>query len=348
MMVRRTGRVWIGAMAAVLILSMSLLSIARAQDATPATGAAPYTPPANIGDLSGKIVADGSSTVGPITEAVTEEFAAIAGGVEVEVSISGTGGGFERFCQGETDLQNASRAISDDEMAICQGNGISYYEFQVAYDGLSVVVNPANDFVECLTVDQLKQLWMADSTVDSWNDLNPEWPDTAISGDDLYGPDTDSGTFDYFVDEIIGEGSIRTDFNPNADDNQLVEGVAGNENALGYFGLAYYIQNQDRLKLVGVDSGSGCVLPTKDTVRDGTYAPLSRPLYVYVKAESLTRPEVQEYMRFYLANAATLAQEVGYVDSPGEIYVSDQAKVEGAIAGTTPPDGPAAAATPAA
>jgi phosphate transport system substrate-binding protein len=348
MTVRRTGRVWVAALAVALMLSMTLMSVARAQDATPAAGAAPYTPPDNIGDLSGSIVADGSSTVGPITEAVTEEFAAIAGGVEVEVSISGTGGGFERFCNGETDLQNASRAISEDEVAACGVASVSYYEFQVAYDGLSIVVNPANDFIDCLTVDQLKQLWMADSTVDSWNDLNPEWPDTAVSGDDLFGADTDSGTFDYFVDEIIGEGSIRTDYNPSADDNQLVEGVAGNENALGFFGLAYYIQNQDRLKLVAVDNGAGCVLPSKETVRDGTYAPLARPLYVYVKAESLTRPEVQEFMRFYIANAAALSQEVGFVDSPAEIYVADQAKLEAAIAGSAPPDGPEAAASPTA
>jgi phosphate transport system substrate-binding protein len=206
-------------------------------------------------------------------------------------------------------------------------------------------VNPANDFVECLTVEQLNQLWAPDSTVDSWNDLNPEWPDEQIS---LYGPGPDSGTFDYFTAEINGEeGASRSDYNPSEDDNVLVEGVAGDENALGYFGFAYYVTNQDRLKLVAVDSGAGCVLPSKDTVRDGTYAPLSRPLYVYVKADSLTRPEVQEFMRYYLANAVVLVDDVGYVDSPLETYTSDQEKLEAAIGGSAEPDGPPpAAATP--
>lgn len=336
--VRRTGSMW-AACAAVLIATMSFVSIARAQDATPV----PYTPPDNAGDLSGRIVADGSSTVGPITEAVAEEFLAVAGGVQVEVSISGTGGGFKRFCEGETDLQNASRPISDDEIEACRTNGVDYYAFEVAYDGLSIVVNPANDFVDCLTVDQLRQLWSADSTVDNWNDLNPDWPDQPLGGSELYGPGTDSGTYDYFVEAIIGEGSTRTDFQPSEDDNVLVEGVAGDENALGFFGLAYYIQNQDRLKLVAVDGGSGCVLPSKETVRDGSYAPLSRPLFIYVSAESFTRPEVQEFMRFYIANAPVLSQEVGFVDSPVTIYVEDQAKVEAIAAGSATPDGPGAA-----
>ncbi len=343
MTIRRDTRGRGIALVVALILGLWTALSAHAQEATPL----PYTPPANAGDLSGKIIADGSSTVGPITEAVTEEFNAIAPNVQVEVNISGTGGGFKRFCAGETDIQDASRPIKPEEEEACRQAGVSYYVFEVAYDGLSIVVNPANDFVECLTVDQLKRLWEANSTVDSWNDLNPEWPDKPVS---LYGPGTDSGTYDYFVEAIIGgDGSTRTDYTPSEDDNVLVEGVAGDENALGFFGFAYYEQNQDRLKLVAVDGGNGCVLPSKETVRDLSYTPLSRPLYVYVRAESLARPEVQEFMRFYLANAMALVDEVGYVDSPVEVYVRDQQKLEAAIAGTVQPDGPGApAATPAA
>lgn len=343
MMIRRNGRgSWLALIVA-LILGLWMVLGARAQEATPM----PYTPPANAGELSGKIIADGSSTVGPITEAVTEEFNKVAPNVQVEVNISGTGGGFKRFCAGETDIQDASRPIKPEEEEACRKAGVAYYVFEVAYDGISIVVNPANDFVECLTVDQLKRLWEANSTVKSWKDLNPEWPDKPIS---LYGPGTDSGTYDYFVEAIIGkDGSTRTDYTPSEDDNVLVEGVAGDENALGFFGFAYYEQNQDRLKLVAVDGGNGCVQPSKDTIRDLSYKPLSRPLYVYLKAESLTRPEVQEFMRFYLANAMELVDDVGYVDSPTEVYVRDQQKLEAAIAGSAQPDGPSAPeATPTA
>jgi phosphate transport system substrate-binding protein len=345
MSVRRTGRMWAAALAAVLIVSLSFVSIVRAQDATPG----PYTPPDSAGDLSGTIIADGSSTVGPITEAVAEEFASVAGGVQVEVNISGTGGGFERFCNGETDIQDASRAINEEEMANCRANGVNYYVFEVAYDGVTIVVNPANDFLTCMTVDALKLLWQSEAPAQNWSDLNPDFPAEKVN---LYGPGTDSGTYDYFVEQIIGEGSTRTDYTPSEDDNVLVEGVAGDENGLGFFGYAYYAQNQDRLKVVEVDGGNGCVAPSPETIRDGSYAPLSRPLYVYVKADSLTRPEVQEFMRFYIANAIALVADVGFVDSPNDIYVSDQAKLEQAIAGTGTPDGPgeapAGGATPAA
>ena len=343
MSVRRTGGVWATALAVALIVSMSFMSIVRAQDATPA----PYTPPANAGDLSGKIIADGSSTVGPITEAVAEEFATVASDVEVEVNISGTGGGFKRFCAGETDVQDASRAINDEEMATCREAGIQYYVFEVAYDGITIVVNPANDFVTCMTVDQLKKLWQADSPAQNWSDIDPSWPNEKVN---LYGPGTDSGTYDYFVEKILGsaDASTRTDYTPSEDDNVLVEGVAGDENGLGFFGFAYYEQNQDRLKAVEVDGGNGCLSPSTDTIRDGTYAPLSRPLFVYVKAESLARPDVQEFMRFYLANAISLVADVGFVDSPTDVYVKDQARLEAVIAGNGTPDGPPpAGATPA-
>ncbi|MEZ4506195.1 MAG: PstS family phosphate ABC transporter substrate-binding protein [Thermomicrobiales bacterium] len=322
----------LGSAAAIGLSLTMLLSGAVAQDAT----AVPYEEPENAGDLSGTIVADGSSTVGPITEAMAEEFAAIASGVQLEVSISGTGGGFERFCNGETDLQNASREIKPEEAEACAANGVEYYVFEVAYDGIAVVVNPENDFVECLTVDQLKLMWQPEGAATKWSEIDPSFPDEPIS---LYGPGTSSGTFDYFTAEIVGEeGSSTTNYLPSEDDNQLVEGVAGDTNALGYFGLAYYEQNADRLKLVAIDGGSGCVEPTAETVGDLTYAPLSRPLYVYVNAESLQRPEVQEFMKFYVATAGEIVADVGYVGSPAQVYAEDQAKLFAAIDGSGTPD----------
>jgi len=334
----RLGKAVVGAALAVALV-MPLA--ASAQDAT----VTPYQPVNDLGSLSGTITADGSSTVGPITEALAEDFAGQASGVKIPVDISGTGGGFARFCAGETDVQDASRSIKDEEKAACEAAGINYYVFEIAYDGISIVVNPENDFVDCLTVEQLNKIWAPDSTVKTWQDVNPDWPADPIS---LYGPGTASGTFDYFTGAINGEeGASRTDYTPSEDDNVLVQGVAGDSGALGYFGFAYYEQNQDSLKLVSVDGGAGCVAPSKDSIRDGSYAPLSRPLYIYVNAESFTRPEVQEFMRFAIATAPGIVDEVGYVDSPVAIYVADQAKVEAIIAGTQAPDGPAAlAATP--
>jgi phosphate transport system substrate-binding protein len=336
-----TRRSLLGSAAAVAVALAVSLGGVDAQDATPL----PYTPGEDVSDLSGTIVADGSSTVSPITEAVAEEFVSVASKVQVEVSISGTGGGFERFCNGETDVQDASRPIKDEEAAKCAANGVEYYLFEVAYDGIAIVVNPDNDFVSCLTVDQLKKMWQPENPATNWNQIDPSFPDQRIS---LYGPGTSSGTFDYFTAEIVGEeGLSTTNYLPSEDDNQLVEGVAGDENALGYFGLAYYEQNQDRLKLVGVDNGNGCVEPSTDTVRDLTYAPLSRPLYVYVNAASLQRPAVQEFMKFYLASAVDLVADVGYVDSPTDVYVSDQTKLQAAIDGAGTPDSVATEATPA-
>ncbi len=299
----------------------------------------------DLSALSGEIVSDGSSTVGPLTQAVAEEFNGQAPNVQISVDISGTGGGFERFCAGETDVQNASRAIEADEIAACAENGVDWYEFEVAYDGLTVVTNPQNTWLTCITTDQLKQLWQKENPANTWADLNAEYPADTIN---LYGPGTDSGTFDFFVETILGEDEIREDFTPSEDDNVLVEGVAGDVNALGYFGLAYYEANQEVLTAVAVDKGDGnCVAPSAETVQDGTYAPLSRPLYVYVKAESLQRPEVQEFARFYLSEAPALAAEVGYVASPAETYAEDTASFDAAISSSGTPDS-AAAATPAA
>lgn len=313
-------------------------ALALAMMATVSAGAAmpALAQDADLSSLSGEIVSDGSSTVGPITQAIAEEFAAAAPDVRTSVDISGTGGGFERFCAGETDLQNASRAIDEDEVAACAEAGVDFYEFEVAYDGLSVVVNPAADFVSCMNVDALKLLWQKEGPAMTWADLNAEWPAETIN---LYGPGTDSGTFDYFVETILGDdGEIREDFTPSEDDNVLVEGVAGDANALAYFGLAYYLENQDSLRIVQIDGGNGCVTPSEETVQDGSYAPLSRPLYVYVAADSLERPEVQEFMRFYIENAPTLVGEVGFVAAPTEAYEQDAQLLEDAISGNATPN----------
>jgi phosphate transport system substrate-binding protein len=296
---------------------------------------------ADLAALTGEIVSDGSSTVGPITQAIAEEFNSAAPNVKTSVDISGTGGGFERFCKGETDVQNASRPIKDEEAAACAAAGIKYLEFEVAYDGLTVVVNENNTFINCLNLAALKLLWQKENPAMTWADLNSAWPAEPIA---LYGPGTDSGTFDYFVETVLGkDGEIREDFTPSEDDNVLVEGVANDENALAYFGHAYYEENQDLLNAVAVDGGNGCVEPTTESVRDGSYAPLSRPLFVYVKEASLARPEVQEFMKFYIENAPEIAPEVGFVASPDETYMADAAELETALA-AAPAE---AAATPA-
>jgi phosphate transport system substrate-binding protein len=276
---------------------------------------------ADLSALTGQVVSDGSSTVGPLTQAVAEEFSAMAPQVQISVDISGTGGGFERFCAGETDLQNASRAIDEEEIAACAEAGVDWYEFEVAYDGITVVTNKENTWAACLTVEQLHQLWKKDAPAATWAELNPEWSAETVN---LYGPGTDSGTFDFFVDAILGEDDIREDFTPSEDDNVLVEGVSGDLNALGYFGLAYYEANQDILNAVAVDNGDGnCVSASPETVQDGSYAPLSRPLYLYASAAALQRPEVQELVRFYLNEADSLAPVVGYVASRAETYTAD-------------------------
>ena len=275
--------------------------------------------------LSGTIEGDGSSTVFPISEAVAEEFRKAEPGVDVVVGVSGTGGGFSKFCNGETDFNDASRPIKEDERQTCGDNGIEPVPFQVAFDGLSVMVNPDNDFVDCLTVDELKRIWEPGSTVDSWNDVRPEWPDEPLA---LYGPDTDSGTFDYFTGAIVGEeDASRPDYTASADDNVLVQGISGDTEALGYFGYAYYVENKDRLKLVAVDGGDGCVAPSGETVESGEYSPLSRPLFVYVRKDALERPEVAEFVRFYLTEGRALVAEVGYVEAPDSVYQEGLAQI---------------------
>ncbi len=306
-----------------------------------------YTAPDNIGELSGSIEADGSSTVAPLTEAVIEEFAAVAPGISVTNGVSGSGGGFERFANGEIAVSNASREISESEIALAAENGVSWSRFDVAYDGITVVVSTENDFIESLTVEQLAQLWSADGGIVNWSDLNPDWPAEPV---ELYGPGADSGTFDYFNEVILGDDvSPRTDYIPSEDDNVLVQGVLGSPYALGYFGFAYYEANADALKAVAIDSGNGSVAPSTETIADGSYAPLSRTLFIYANTGMLTTdPAVQEFLRFYLAESGFLAVDVGYIALPGDAAQAQQDKLEATISGELAPDSDMTAeATPA-
>lgn len=273
---------------------------------------------AEVGSLEGHIIIDGSSTVFPIIEAVTEEYTMYQPSVRVSVRVSGTGGGFERFVSGETDMNNASRAIEESEVLSLEEAGIDFTELEIAYDGLSIAVNPDNDWVDYLTIDELKRMWVEDGTVKKWSDIRPEWPDEEIK---FYSPGADSGTYDYF-DEVILEGEqIVKKATLSEDDNVLVTGVNGDKNAIGYFGYAYYMENRDKLKIVPIDGGNGPVEPTKETIINGTYTPLSRSLYVYINNNSLQREEVYDYLKFMLHVVGDLAEEVGYVGLPEEKYV---------------------------
>lgn len=275
--------------------------------------------------LSGEIKIDGSSTVFPITEAMAEEFTKLHPDVRIPVGISGTGGGFKKFVVKETAISDASRPIKDKEAAAAKENGVEYIELTVAYDGLSVLVNPANTWVDSLTVDELKKIWGPESTVKTWKDVRPEWPAEEIK---LYAPGTDSGTFDYFTEEINGKsGAIRQDFTPSEDDNVLVQGIAGDKNALGFFGFAYYIENKDKLKAVKIDSGQGPVGPSFETIADGSYTPLSRPIFIYVNKAELKRPEVKEFVKFYMENAKEIVPQVGYVALSDDKYAENLKKI---------------------
>ncbi|MBL8424500.1 MAG: PstS family phosphate ABC transporter substrate-binding protein [Candidatus Accumulibacter phosphatis] len=267
---------------------------------------------------------DGSSTVFPITEAVAEEFQkAKRGAVNVTVGISGTGGGFKKFCRGETDVANASRPILKKEMDDCAKAGIRYYEMPIAYDALTVMVNPQNAFIKSMSVAELKKIWEpgAQGKINSWKDVNPAWPDQKIK---LYGAGSDSGTFDYFTEAIVGKAkSSRGDYTASEDDNVLVQGISGDKGALGYFGFAYYIENQKKLKAVAIDGGKGPVAPTPENVDNGSYQPLSRPIFIYVSEKSLEKPEVKEFVEFYMKSAAPLVKEVKYIPLPAKAYTGN-------------------------
>jgi phosphate transport system substrate-binding protein len=262
--------------------------------------------------LTGRIQVDGSSTVAPLISLAAERFRTEQPKVRISVGVSGTGGGFERFCRGETDLSNASRAIEDEERQLCEKNRVPFFGLQVANDGISVVVNEANTWAECLTVEELKAIWEPKSKIDSWKDVDESFPDEKLS---LFGAGTDSGTFDYFTGAIVGEeDASRSDYTPSEDDNVTVRGVSGNKGALGYFGLSYYLENKERLRAVAIDGGDGCVEPSVETVQDGTYKPLSRPLLMYVNEDSLADKEaIDPFLTFLLDNESSLVRVAKFV-----------------------------------
>jgi phosphate transport system substrate-binding protein len=281
--------------------------------------------------LSGTIKIDGSSTVAPLSEAAAEMFQGEQKDVRVTVGTSGTGGGFEKFCAGETDISGASRAIEDDEKAACEKRGITFEEIQVANDGLAVVVNSQNDWAKCLTVAQLKKIWDTGSKVDNWKQIDASFPDEKLV---LAGAGTDSGTFDYFTAAINGEeGHGRSDYAATEDDNVTVQTVSGAKGGLGYFGLSYAEQNADKVKVVEIDGGDGCVAPSKQTVQDATYKPLSRPLFIYPSAKALARPEVDAFVKYYVDNEQEIAESALFVDLTDEQKAEAEQKVS-ALAGS--------------
>lgn len=288
-----------------------------------------------LGMAAGTVQVDGSSTVYPITEAVAEEFQTQQrGATKVTVGISGTGGGFKKFCRGETDVQDASRPILQKEIDACKEGGVTYIELPIAFDALTVVISPSNSWATNLTTAELKTIWSAESQgkITKWNQVRASFPDAPIK---LYGPGADSGTFDYFTEAINGKAkSSRGDYTASEDDNVLVQGVSSDKNALGYFGMAYYQENTKKLKAVGIDTGKGGVLPSEKTILDGSYQPLARPLFIYVNAKSLAKPEVKAFVDFYLKNAAALAKEVKFVQLPAAAYQVGQDRVKKMTIGT--------------
>jgi phosphate transport system substrate-binding protein len=318
-------------LAAVLAILAAGCGRERPSDAAPTTTQSEEEAIGGFEDeaLSGRIQADGSSTVAPLVTLAAERFRKQEPGVKITVGVSGTGGGFERFCAGETDLADASRAIEDEEKAACAEQRIQLRALQVANDGLTVVVNPDNDWVDCLTVDQLKKIWEPGSDVETWKDVDDSFPAEKLQ---LFGPGTDSGTFDYFTDAIVGEeGASRSDYSATEDDNVIVNGVSAGKGALGYLGLSYVEQNKGKLKAVPVDGGDGCVAPSAETVQDGSYTPLSRPLFVYVAADTLEeRLEVTEFLTFLIENQSALARAALFVPMTEEQASKSLTAVEGA------------------
>ncbi|WP_442510871.1 PstS family phosphate ABC transporter substrate-binding protein [Novipirellula sp. SH528] len=290
-----------------------------------------------LANIEGAVEIDGSSTVAPISEAAAEAFGKTFKNVKVTVAISGTGGGFDRFTNGEIDISDASRPIKDSEFKVCKEKGVSFVELPIAYDGLSIVINKENDFVDQLTVDELKKIFLREGGAKTWKDVNPKWPELAIK---IYAPGTDSGTFDYFFGDVVAKNDAsehpRDDMSVSEDDNVLVTGVAGEKGAIGFFGASYYFSNVDKIKAVKiVDPKTGkAVGPTPETIESGEYAPFSRPLFIYVKTDSMKRPEVKQFLEFYLSEAGRLAEMVDYVALPDSIYEVVQTHYEERITGT--------------
>lgn len=270
--------------------------------------------------LGGEVIIDGSSTVAPITEAVAEEFREVEPDVNVSVGISGTGGGFKKFTVGELDISNASREMKDEEKALAEKNKVEFTKIQVGIDGITIVVNKENTWAADITTDELKKIWIEGSTIKTWKDIRPEWPDTPLK---LYAPDEDSGTYDYFIEAILGKEKIRKDYTPSSDDNVLVQGVEGDKGSLGFFGFAYYEENADKLTALKING----VMPTPETVQDGTYKPLSRPIFIFINNKSYAeKPQVKTFVQFYLDKVAELAREVGYI--PLSDYSAEKAKLK--------------------
>jgi phosphate transport system substrate-binding protein len=281
--------------------------------------------------LTGEIKIDGSSTVYPITEAVAEEYRTQQPEVKVTVGVSGTGGGFKKFGRGETDINDASRPIKDKEDSTCKANNIQHLQLKIAFDGLVVVVNKENTWVDHFTVEELKKIWepAAQEKITKWNQIRSSWPAEEFH---LYGPGVASGTYDYFTEAIVGKsGSSRGDYTASEDDNVLVQGISGDKNGIAFFGMAYYQENKEQLKLAGVNNGAGVVSPSVETVKNGTYAPLSRPIFIYVSDAATKRPEVVDFVKFYLTNAPTLVTDAGYIPLSGEEYQTERAKFDSFI-----------------
>jgi phosphate transport system substrate-binding protein len=290
-----------------------------------ATSALAFFGAVPLSSLAQVIKVDGSSTVFPITEGIAEDFQKANKGLKVTVGVSGTGGGFKKFCRDETDISNASRPIQTSEMALCKAAGVEYFELPIAFDALTVVINPKNTWLKQATVAELKTMWepAAQGKVTRWNQVNPTWPDQPIK---LFGAGADSGTFDYFTEAIVGKAkSSRGDFTASEDDNVLVQGVSGDVNAIGYFGYAYYAENTNKLKALAIveKEGKPAVLPSAETVASGTYQPLSRPIFIYVRVKSMEKPEVKKFVDYYMAHAAKMATEVKYVGLPAAVYASN-------------------------
>ena len=307
---------------AVTVLLLTLISCGSKDSAKEKTGEDAAD------ERSGVISIDGSSTVFPITEAVAEEFRGEQKDVQITVGVSGTGGGFKKFSRGEIDINNASRPIKSQEAATCKENNVEYVELTVAFDGLAVLVNNENTWVKDITVDELKKIWepAAQGKVTKWNQIRKEWPAEEFH---LYGPGVASGTYDYFTEAIVGKsGESRGDFTASEDDNVLVQGIEGDKNSLGFFGLAYYEENKDQLKLIPVNAGKGAISPTLETVKNGTYAPLSRPVFIYVTKKAAQRPEVKSFVQYYLDNASTLVTDVGYIPLQDGEYTKETEEFE--------------------
>ena len=324
------------ALAAAATIALAACGGGNPGSGAPTAGSGGSANPTSGGALSGSVTIDGSSTVYPITELVAEEFQLANPEVQVPVAFSGTGGGFIKFCTGETDINDASRPMKADdegEGLACEANSIDFVELQVAIDGLTVVVNPANEFATCLTVEELATIYGPDSPAELlWSDVRAGFPAEPV---ERFMPGADSGTFDYFTEEINGETDAATSHaTQSEDDNQLVTGVAGNTHAIAFFGYAYFVENADKLKAVEVDGGSGCVAPTTEAINDGSYTPLSRPLFIYPDVgKAKERPELKAFVDYYLASASEFSAEVGYIAAPGDVIAAEVAEWEGAVGG---------------